>query len=474
MGKIRTNNQAMTSEPKSSRNGSSGSALFQCQGFGDCRMVFTRSEHLARHIRKHTGERPFQCHCLKNFSRLDNLRQHCQTVHEDKPELNEKLLQKLASIHSSMSSANRSLNVNGKPDAAQYAKKRKADSDPVARNDFESEQLVSLADRPDMSQPSCGNGNLMAQMRLPSNLEAKSSISFPTRVNYMKPVLGRPPLPAASQSGDFTPMSGRVSPPYLLANYIRTNNIPEASRFPGSYPPAPLSFTRPMTSRNSHGQPFLQPLSSMVPDTPLQYSPFVKTPMQPLFRCAPNNDMRREKYSEIQPISNDLEKVALLPNKLDRYSEERPPISSRTVSESSPISLKRWSLTSGDQGQKATSMLTPVFSSDSKASSFETRYPSAPHMAPVLDTDRSRLYAPYLLHRRDSCGPKRKPERYSNMSKYLSMRHRHPAHSTDSRRLLGSTSCDTLSSSPPISSSPRFTPLSTVKAQNSQNSFAIP
>lgn len=30
--------------------------LFQCTGFGDCNMVFTRSEHLARHARKHTGE----------------------------------------------------------------------------------------------------------------------------------------------------------------------------------------------------------------------------------------------------------------------------------------------------------------------------------------------------------------------------------------------------------------------------------
>lgn len=30
--------------------------LFRCTGFGDCDMVFTRSEHLARHARKHTGE----------------------------------------------------------------------------------------------------------------------------------------------------------------------------------------------------------------------------------------------------------------------------------------------------------------------------------------------------------------------------------------------------------------------------------
>ncbi|KAI1314459.1 hypothetical protein EDD11_002161 [Mortierella claussenii] len=56
--------------------------IFQCTGFGDCRMVFTRSEHLARHARKHTGEKPFQCvveGCNRMFSRFDNMVQHTQT-----------------------------------------------------------------------------------------------------------------------------------------------------------------------------------------------------------------------------------------------------------------------------------------------------------------------------------------------------------------------------------------------------------
>lgn len=65
-------------KPKRSLKG----RVFQCTGFPNCNKSFTRSEHLARHRRKHTGERPFTCpHCSKNFSRLDNLRQHKQTVH---------------------------------------------------------------------------------------------------------------------------------------------------------------------------------------------------------------------------------------------------------------------------------------------------------------------------------------------------------------------------------------------------------
>ncbi|CAN3376295.1 hypothetical protein DIRU0_E26500 [Diutina rugosa] len=69
-------------DSKSSKKRPTKGRVFQCTGFPGCNMSFTRSEHLARHKRKHTGERPFTCpYCSKNFSRLDNLRQHKQTVH---------------------------------------------------------------------------------------------------------------------------------------------------------------------------------------------------------------------------------------------------------------------------------------------------------------------------------------------------------------------------------------------------------
>ncbi|KAI7890792.1 uncharacterized protein EV154DRAFT_551992 [Mucor mucedo] len=68
----------------SSRSGGGGgkSKVFQCTGYGECSMVFTRSEHLARHMRKHTGEKPFKCvvpGCERMFSRFDNMMQHTQT-----------------------------------------------------------------------------------------------------------------------------------------------------------------------------------------------------------------------------------------------------------------------------------------------------------------------------------------------------------------------------------------------------------
>ncbi len=45
-----------------------------------CGRLFKRLEHLKRHVRTHTQERPYEClRCPKRFSRSDNLTQHLRT-----------------------------------------------------------------------------------------------------------------------------------------------------------------------------------------------------------------------------------------------------------------------------------------------------------------------------------------------------------------------------------------------------------
>ena len=53
--------------------------VFVCPLYSCCRF-FKRMEHLKRHLRTHTMERPYQCErCKKRFSRSDNLNQHIRT-----------------------------------------------------------------------------------------------------------------------------------------------------------------------------------------------------------------------------------------------------------------------------------------------------------------------------------------------------------------------------------------------------------
>ncbi|KAI8364707.1 STE like transcription factor-domain-containing protein [Radiomyces spectabilis] len=66
--------------PFSSRNDTRDDTRYYTCPLNSCAKVFKRLEHLKRHVRTHTMERPYLCDlCGKRFSRSDNLAQHKKT-----------------------------------------------------------------------------------------------------------------------------------------------------------------------------------------------------------------------------------------------------------------------------------------------------------------------------------------------------------------------------------------------------------
>ncbi|XP_048855835.1 early growth response protein 4 [Brienomyrus brachyistius] len=76
---------ARVRKSSSTSNGPAKEKPFSCP-MENCDRRFSRSDELNRHIRIHTGHKPFQCRiCLRSFSRSDHLTTHTRTHTGEKP-----------------------------------------------------------------------------------------------------------------------------------------------------------------------------------------------------------------------------------------------------------------------------------------------------------------------------------------------------------------------------------------------------
>ena len=415
---------------RTNKGGTNGSAMFQCQGFGDCRMVFTRSEHLARHIRKHTGERPFQCHCLKSFSRLDNLRQHCQTVHEDKPEQNEQLLAKLAELHANMSSSSsRSHKLVTEHDISSDSnKKRKGALGHEMEEAAKPKRRIYGPDFPVHESympksPTLGAHRHSDHVTLASSTTNGSNVSNMNRTRLSHPV----------QSYGYPSLTGRVSPPYIFAGGYGRSGHTNLDSFLGSglIPPLMTPLKNSFSSMERHrGRPYLKPLPSLSPE-PAFYpsSTASKAPHNstdlPFHHSKIGKDSNPLRYSAFLSTV-DSEKGLLLPSMLDRSRESLSNLPVRSLDPHS-TSHSDWSPLSAEQRYNDRPYVSPSLDFRERNTDFGHTKPLS---AGTLDAAalkpevRKPTFLPHLATRYDQDDLDVKYNRSSNIETYHSFQSR--------------------------------------------------
>lgn len=250
--------------------------------------------------RKHTGERPFQCHCSRRFSRLDNLRQHAQTVHVNEDIPAESLaatstrFQRQIRTDRVRPPNNRSrastLGSHGSPHSRGHSRNLSASSIGSTTSS------VGMTDDARRRPPPLAMANdPAARARL--SLETYGGVTGSPGQQYMyynsSPTGYSTPISTAYSTGGQSPrfQSGMVSPVSTLSR----SSFYNGSRAPGRRLSVP-SGTNPFQAQHStYTQPYFSPLPSGQSSTFSQASSIYGSPTSSIYSHG-----RRESESEME------------------------------------------------------------------------------------------------------------------------------------------------------------------------------
>ncbi|KAG6834385.1 hypothetical protein H0H93_009978, partial [Arthromyces matolae] len=230
---------------------------FECRGYGTLCLSFELIDEPNVDDddvdRKHTGERPFTCHCSKQFSRLDNLRQHAQTVHADKQDQNERMMRDLTTLHASMAAANKLSNTRRRASASHVnpPPQQQPSSENSPPEEHRTASPMDIVKQEDLTPITYDDTELYSQSQSwhteldSSKFYQPSTLSFSTTGSRPTTSERLPPLSAI--------VSASIPP-------VQTQQQSQSQAYPSSFPahlrPRPGTANRPSSSSSNSATSF--------------------------------------------------------------------------------------------------------------------------------------------------------------------------------------------------------------------------